>query len=177
MDILSDGDPSVIFDSLSVEEQRKLLKLMDDNKRLLFIRHLTCPPVILQHLSIEKLTIIFENIQRRIHIYRPHSVTFKDTTIVFNIPDYKNIVTIHETNHNFIIKHTSILIRIRVLSKPIVMSDGFVQTITHDRFPKDSMMYIQYIDDVYFYIDTLDRVFLTMYGILKTEIFTLIQNN
>jgi hypothetical protein len=161
---------NTIYHRLSYEGQRKLLRSMDENKRVPFIIGLTSPPLVLKYLSLDKITNLFREIQRRVHIDRPNSVTFKDTSIVFNLPDYRSSVTIHETPNNYVVKETTLLIRVRVLLQPIIMADGFVQTITRDRFPRDSIQIMETINDLYSYIGSLDQVFFMTYSQLKTQI-------
>jgi hypothetical protein len=149
---------------------------MDVEKKMVFVMNLTAP-VVFKRLSMDRLTNLFQDVQSRVHVHRPKSVTFKDNTICFSLPDYQSKIVVCETHGNFMVTETSVLIKIRTLSEPVIMVDGFRKTITRDRFPKNNIRIMDTMNDVYEYVATLDQVFLTTYGQLKTRLLLYTQYN
>ena len=156
----------IIYDNLSYQGQRKLLMSMDVDKKMSFVTRFRAP-VIFKNLSLVKLSNLFEEVQSRVHVHRPHSITFKDQSIMFTLFDYQSTITIYETPTNYVIKETS--------------SSNMVYKTLEDnmkyRIPKDHIRIMETVNEVYQYIANLDQSFLITYGRLKTQLLFYMQYN
>jgi hypothetical protein len=159
-------DRYIIYDKLSYQGQRQLLMSMDLDKKISFIVNFKAPISFIR-LSLDRITNLFKEIQTRVHYYRPNSIIIKENSIIFALPDYQSSVSIYETSYNYVIKESS-------------LSNMVYKTLEENRryrIPNDKMRIMETPNDVYEYLGSLDRTFLTTYGHLKTQLLFYTQYN